>query len=192
MATPMPDAPVPDVEIDLAVEDDRWAAAFADTPAALAELVTVAVTAALAGAGEDEAAEVSVVLTSDAAVQALNRDWRAKDAPTNVLSFAVRESATPAPPSGVAEALGDVVVAFETTAREAAEAEKQLKDHLCHLLVHGVLHLVGYDHGEDAEAEEMESLETEILAGLGIVDPYGGTAPCPPATRADGGAVEEK
>lgn len=156
------------VEVDLAVEDDRWAGALPG----LADMVTAAVGAALAGAGEDGPSEVSVVLTSDAAVRALNRDYRGKDAPTNVLSFAVREAGTPPPPPGVPETLGDVVVAFETTGTEAADAGKALTAHLCHLLVHGVLHLVGYDHQDESQAEEMEGLETEVLAGLGIADPY--------------------
>lgn len=163
-AAPAPAA----VEIDLAVEDDRWSEALPG----LEELVTVAVNAALAGAGEEGPSEVSVVLTSDAAVHALNRDYRGKDAPTNVLSFAVREAGAPFPPPGVPETLGDVVVAFETTQTEAADGGKTLKAHLCHLLVHGVLHLVGYDHQDDSQAEEMEGLETEVLAGLGIDDPY--------------------
>ncbi|MFA7428895.1 MAG: rRNA maturation RNase YbeY [Rhodospirillaceae bacterium] len=159
------------VDVDIAVEDDRWRAALPG----LDELVTVAVNAALAGAEEDEGPlEVSVVLTSDAAVQALNREWRGKDAPTNVLSFAVRESGAPPPPAGVPETLGDVIVAFETTADEATEAGTDLKAHVCHLLVHGVLHLVGYDHLDDSDAEDMEGLETEVLAGLGIDDPYAG------------------
>lgn len=177
---PEPD-PLPEVEVDLAVEDARWS----DALPGLEELVTVAVNAALAGAAEEGPSEVSVVLTSDAAVQALNRDWRGKDAPTNVLSFAVREAGTPPPPPGVPETLGDVIVAFETTAAEAIDANKPLKDHLCHLLVHGVLHLVGYDHLEESEAEEMEGLETEVLAGLGINDPYAGLE------GARGGAVDE-
>lgn len=188
---------VPTVEIDIAIEDDRWTEALPG----LEELVTVAVTAALAGAEEEGPSEVSVVLTSDAAVRALNRDYRGKDAATNVLSFAVREAGTPLPPPGVPETLGDVIVAFETTAAEAAEGGKSLKDHICHLLVHGVLHLVGYDHQDDSQAEEMEGLETEVLAGLGIADPYAagseaGSEECPRPGAVDDcprpGAVDER
>lgn len=172
----------PVVEVDLAVEDNRWG----NTLPGLDELVAVAVNAALAGAEEEGPSEVSVVLTSDAAVQALNREWRGKDAPTNVLSFAVRDAGAPPPPPGVPETLGDVIVAYETTAAEAAEGGTTLKAHLCHLLVHGVLHLVGYDHLDDSDAEEMEGLESEVLAGLGIDDPYAGIE------GARHGAVDEK
>lgn len=172
----------PVVEVDLAVEDNRWGNALPG----LDELVALAVNAALAGAEDEGPSEVSVVLTSDAAVQALNREWRGKDAPTNVLSFAVRDAGAPPPPPGVPETLGDVIVAYETTAAEAAEGGTTLKAHLCHLLVHGVLHLVGYDHLDDSDAEEMEGLESEVLAGLGIDDPYAGIE------GARHGAVDEK
>ena len=117
-----------------------------------------------------------MVLSDDSAVRALNRDHRGKDAPTNVLSF------PPAlvPPAG-ARPLGDVILAYETVRREALEQGKAAADHLRHLVVHGVLHLSGYDHETEAEAEEMEQLEREILAGLGIADPYAD----PPAVDGD-------
>jgi len=115
------------------------------------------------------ASELSIVFTDDAHVRALNSGWRGKDRPTNVLSF-------PAFPHGKRGALppllGDVVLAAETVAREAAAEGKPLAHHITHLIVHGILHLIGYDHETDAEAEEMEGLERRILAGLDIPDPY--------------------
>jgi probable rRNA maturation factor len=110
------------------------------------------------------------VLTDDAKIRALNRSWRGKDTATNVLSF-------PAPAGGSAEPrpLGDVVLARETIAREAVEQRIPAQDHLAHLTVHGVLHLLGYDHENDRDAETMERLEREILARLGVPDPYART-----------------
>jgi probable rRNA maturation factor len=114
---------------------------------------------------------VSIVLTDDAEQRRLNRTWRGADAPTNVLAFPLAGAAPP----GAPVLLGDVVLAFETVAREAAEQKKPLADHLRHLVVHGVLHLLGFDHRTDTEAAIMEARETEILAGLGVPDPYGDT-----------------
>ncbi|NIY74984.1 rRNA maturation RNase YbeY [Thalassospira sp. HF15] len=120
--------------------------------------------------------EIGVRLSDDASVRILNRDYREKDKPTNVLSFAALESAEDAEAFMMAPdmplMLGDIVIARETCAREAIEQQKTLKNHLVHLAVHGTLHLVGYDHMVDDEAEEMEDLERQILAGLGIDDPY--------------------
>lgn len=111
--------------------------------------------------------EVSLLFTNDAQMQNLNARWRGKDKPTNVLSFAANESGLPGP------MLGDIVLAFETIEREAHEQDKSFDDHLTHLIVHGLLHLLGYDHETgEAEAEAMESLEREICATLGIADPY--------------------
>jgi probable rRNA maturation factor len=115
--------------------------------------------------------EVSILLTDDAQVQELNRDYRQQDKPTNVLSFAALDDDSPLPPDGPI-LLGDVIVAYETTEREARDEGKSFADHLSHLVVHGVLHLLGYDHLGDDEAEEMESLERSILAALGVPDPY--------------------
>jgi|SRR5690348_90108 len=132
------------------------------------------VRAAIAAAGESmEAAEVSVVLTDDAAVRALNHRWRGINSATNVLSFpAARPAGEDESPNSAPSLLGDVVVAYETTAREAEAEGKPLLDHLSHLVVHGFLHLLGYDHESDAAAEEMEHLERTILARLGLPDPY--------------------
>jgi probable rRNA maturation factor len=112
--------------------------------------------------------EICVTLSDDAAILALNHRWRGKNAPTNVLSF----PAPSYPGLEVPRFLGDVVLAFETIEREAKAEDKAIDEHLAHLVVHGVLHLLGYDHATDAEAQEMEALEIRILATIGIADPY--------------------
>ncbi|MDK1376997.1 MULTISPECIES: rRNA maturation RNase YbeY [unclassified Sinorhizobium] len=118
--------------------------------------------------------EVSLVFTDDASMRAINAEWRNQDKPTNVLSF----PAFPVMPGKMpGPMLGDIIVAYETLKREAAEMEKPFEAHLTHLLVHGFLHLFGYDHLEDDEAERMEGLETRILARLGLSDPYGDRSP---------------
>ena len=114
---------------------------------------------------------VDITLTDDAAQQALNRIWRSKDEPTNVLAFPSADAATPGP-EGAPLLLGDVVLAYETVAREAAEQQKPLADHLRHLVVHGVLHLLGHDHTNPTDAATMEACEIKILAELGVPDPY--------------------
>ncbi|RMF12527.1 MAG: rRNA maturation RNase YbeY, partial [Alphaproteobacteria bacterium] len=129
-----------------------------------------------------EPAQVSVLLTDDAQVRDLNCRYRGKDSATNVLSFpALDEAARAALRRGGRVAtgpipgpmlLGDLALAFETLSREAQIAAKPLEDHFCHLVVHGFLHLVGYDHESDDEAEVMEALERRVLARLGIPDPY--------------------
>ena len=111
---------------------------------------------------------LAVLLTDDAAIRRLNAQWRGIDKPTNVLSFPPAASAAP---SG-AKSLGDIAIAYETTAREAEDEDKPFADHLSHLCVHGFLHLMGYDHESEAQAETMEQLEREILARLGVPDPY--------------------
>lgn len=152
--------------ISIEVEDEAWAAL-----GSLDALVRSAVTAALAGAGMEEGdCEVAVLFTDDASIAEINAEWRGKDKPTNVLSF-------PAPadmpvPEGEPRPLGDIVLAHGVIAREAEEQGKTLHDHTAHLIVHGVLHLLGHDHETDMEAEDMERLETSILKGLGISDPY--------------------
>jgi len=118
----------------------------------------------------------SVLFTSDEEVHALNREWRGKDKPTNVLSFPMleREDLLDLAPEGPPEMLGDIVLAAGTCAREAAEKGVPLETHATHLLIHGLLHLAGHDHVDsDAQAEAMEALEIAALAKLGIGDPYG-------------------
>lgn len=112
----------------------------------------------------DAAGVVTVSLTDDDTVADLNQRFRSKSGPTNVLSFPAPDTARPF--------LGDVILAYGVCAREAADQDKSLADHLSHLVVHGVLHLKGHDHLEDAEAEAMESLERTLLAKLGVKDPY--------------------
>jgi probable rRNA maturation factor len=117
----------------------------------------------------DYPSEVSLLFTDDATIQGINAEWRAKDKPTNVLSFPafqLRPGMAPKP------LLGDIVLAFETVAREAVDEGKPFNDHLSHLVVHGLLHLFGYDHDTDVQAAEMEALERKILARLAIADPY--------------------
>jgi probable rRNA maturation factor len=150
---------------DILVTADCWQA----EPDAEA-LVQRAIEAAARQAGPSaEVAEVAIVLTDDSGIQTLNRDWRGLDKPTNVLSFPA------APTPGRSEEprmLGDIAIAFETTRREAESEHKPFAHHLSHLAVHGYLHLMGYDHETDADAETMEELERKILAGLGVPDPY--------------------
>jgi probable rRNA maturation factor len=122
---------------------------------------------ALAEVELQEGAEVGVQLASDAQVR-VNRQWRDIDKPTNVLSFPAFSTAGLA----IAPMLGDIVLAYETTRDEASAEGKTLSDHAAHLVIHGFLHLLGFDHASDAEAETMEGLETRILATLGIADPY--------------------
>ncbi len=128
------------------------------------------------------AAELAVVLTGDAALRKLNGTYRGKDKPTNVLSFPAGTDG----PSGEALILGDVVVAYGTVVKEAKEGGKSLKNQLSHMVVHGVLHLLGYDHERPSDAKTMERLETKILARLGIADPYGDTIPEPSVTKPRG------
>jgi probable rRNA maturation factor len=145
--------------IDIEVEDEAWRQALPDVEA----LVERAVAAALAEA-EEGADGVVVLLASDEAVRELNAQFRGQDKATNVLSF-------PAPPNPEGH-LGDIALAYGVCAREAEAQGKRIADHLQHLVAHGALHLLGYDHTDDADAERMEGLERVILAGLGVADPY--------------------
>jgi probable rRNA maturation factor len=111
--------------------------------------------------------EVALVLSNDSKQRALNKKWRGKDQTTNVLSFAQLEPFSPL--SGL---LGDIVLARQTVASEAQNQQKSFEHHFVHLVVHGFLHILGYDHLDDKQADEMESLETAILTGLGVPDPY--------------------
>lgn len=152
----------------LVIDAPEWQAQLHDAPM----IVARAAQAALAASQDrvDRTAELTVLLTDDAAIRVLNRDWRGQDKPTNVLSFP-GDPAMPVPP-GLPRHLGDVAIALETLLAEAAAQGRAPADHLAHLVVHGVLHLLGHDHRDDAEALAMESLETSILAGLGVADPY--------------------
>lgn len=147
--------------IHVAVAAEGWSDAVAD---AEARAETAARAALLTAAPFPTGGEVSVVLGDDAMLHELNRAYRGIDKPTNVLSFPMDAHDT----AREAWMVGEVAVALETTVREAAEEAKKAEDHLCHLVVHGVLHLLGYDHETDAEAERMEALEARLLARLGV------------------------
>ena len=163
--------------VETVIEDTRWEA-FGLHP-----LSERAASAALAGLGLPKAGfQISLMGCDDARIATLNADFRGKPKPTNVLSWPSEDRAAeyvgeaPAPPvPGDAEdpeSLGDIAIAFETCAREADEQGKPMADHVTHLIVHGTLHLLGYDHVEDEDAELMEGLEVQILASLGVCDPY--------------------
>jgi probable rRNA maturation factor len=161
------------ISVDVSVPCDAWLAACPDA----AVLVAAAARAALDRTAEPAGVPLilGVILTDDAEQRELNRTYRGIDASTNVLAFALSDFAggpASAAPAGSPVLLGDVVLAFETVAREAAEQHKKVSDHLAHLTVHGVLHLLGCDHRNEAEAEAMEVLEVETLKILGVPDPY--------------------
>jgi probable rRNA maturation factor len=158
--------------VEVSVHCGDWLAACPDAEALAATAARAALAhAAAAGAPAAGRCIVAVILTDDAEQQRLNRTYRGTDAPTNVLSFALADPASAAP-TGAPVLLGDVVLACATVGREAGEQEKPLADHLRHLVVHGVLHLLGFDHGNAADAAVMEAREVEILKTLGVPDPY--------------------
>ena len=161
MKTP-PGRPASPLHIDIRIESPLW---DAKSPAEKTVRNSVlAAAAALSTAG----GEVSIVLTDDSAIRSLNRNWRGIDKPTNVLSF-------PAAGPDIGEGtrlLGDIVIAFETLERERADENRDFLHHLAHLAVHGFLHLNGYDHQTDAQAEAMEGLESKIMTRLKMPDPY--------------------
>jgi len=161
----------PSIEIAVSLECPAWAETLPDVAAWVERIARLA----LDGCPDDRpegALELSVVLADDDTVRALNRDWRGKDAPTNVLSFAALDDDEAPVVEGAPLLLGDVILAWETVAAEAQAQHKPLTEHLAHLVIHGVLHLIGFDHEDEDEAVEMETLETRLLATLGIADPY--------------------
>jgi len=152
--------------VEIVVESARWSGRRGVRPL-LRRAIAGASTALPAKAARSiSGAELAIVLTNDSAIRELNRTWRGKDEPTNVLAFPTD------PQAGPHRLLGDVVIAYETLAREAKTERKPFDHHLAHLAVHGFLHLCGYDHETDRQAAAMERLETAILARLGIPDPY--------------------
>lgn len=155
--------------MNLEIEVDE--AAWHELPDAAA-LVGQAAEAAFArlGAGDLKDKLLSVTLADDETVAQLNAQWRGKPKPTNVLSFPADQDI--AIPPGEPRPLGDIILAAGVVRTEAAQQSKPLADHFSHLVVHGILHIMGYDHVDDAQADEMESLEKEILVKLGIADPY--------------------
>lgn len=167
---------MPKLDIQIAVEADGWQ--NEDELEALSGRVLEAAAAFLASEEKQPfpsaPPEVSLVFSDDAQVQEINAEWRGQDKPTNVLSF----PAFPLIPGGKpGPMLGDIIIARETVEREAIDLDKSFDEHLTHLMVHGFLHLFGYDHMETDEAERMESIETRILATLGLSDPYAGQDP---------------
>lgn len=166
------------LDLSVTVGDPRWTTvdpAFSDEERG-GRVVERIVRAAFEAAGVDGASlpvELGVRFADDAEVRRLNREWRGTDRPTNVLSFALEDEAGFVAPDAPRQ-IGDVILAFETVAAEAARDGKQPFAHTAHLVVHGVLHLLGYDHQTDAEAEEMETVERRALAALGLPDPYAG------------------
>ena len=160
------------VETAVIMEAGAWDERLPDAEA----IVRRAVDGALAAAADrlpSGEVEITVVLADDATVRGLNRDYRGQDKPTNVLSFPLAQDSVTTGP-GFPILLGDVVLALETVADEARDQGKPLPDHVAHLVVHGVLHLLGHTHDDDDDASEMEAVERAVLSTLGIPDPYAG------------------
>ena len=169
MADPGPSPTVSSLEVDVVRHAEIW-----DRIAVSDEVLARAALAAFAASSvaPDAPCEVTLVLTDDDEMRELNRTWRGKDSSTNVLSFPAGESVGEA--HGEPSSLGDIVLAGETVIEEAKLKGIPAADHAVHLVVHGMLHLLGFDHERDADAERMEALETKVLAGLGVADPYAG------------------
>ena len=151
--------------IDVVIESEEW-----EQCSGLEARIVAAAEAALHAAGISTlpAGEIAVLLTDDEGIAALNMRWRGKSSPTNVLSWpSVAPKLLPLAPM-----IGDIALAYETCAREAAAEGKRFEDHIMHLTVHGTLHLLGFDHEGEAEAEAMEEMERRTLAALGVPDPY--------------------
>ena len=162
----MPKDTIPTTEVIVAA--DCWQ----DQPDAEAVILRAINAAAEMVDSDVGDAEIAVMLTDDAGIRTLNRNWRGIDKQTNVLSFPALQPTGPREPDDAPRMLGDIAIAYQTMRKEADDEQKPFAHHLSHLAVHGFLHLVGYDHETDDEAESMEALEQEILAQLGIPDPY--------------------
>jgi len=152
------------LDLELEIVFEEWQHAVSDVDA----IVRNAIFFAWAAAGSEHDAELNVVLNDDRAVRCLNMEHRGRDRSTNVLSFPMGE---PMDPNGPVH-LGDIVLALETVTKEVMRDGKSLEAHISHLVVHGLLHLLGHDHAAEAEAEEMEGTEISILSKLGYPDPY--------------------
>lgn len=170
-------------EIDILIEAEDWHRRLPGVEGVVERAAAAAFAAGLPAGAPAGDSLTAILLGDDAALRALNRQFRGLDKPTNVLSF---PAAGEAPPAGVPLSWGDVAIALETAAREAGEQGKSLADHLSHLVVHGLLHLFGYDHEAADEAEAMEAMEREILEGIGIGDPYAASPDGTPAAEAAG------
>ena len=160
----------PDLQIDVALQDPAW-----EDISGIESLVLTSVRTAMDNAIrpkkiEGKKLEISILLANDDLIHILNREYREKDKPTNILTFAALDSEEPLGPDIVS--LGDVVLSYQTIAREAKEQGIFLQDHITHLVVHGTLHLLGYDHKNEDDATNMETLEIRILEKLGVQNPY--------------------
>jgi probable rRNA maturation factor len=163
---PMANSALPTLEI--LVVADCWQAE-PEAESVIERAITAAAEFVTVDVGESE---LAVMLTDDAGIRTLNRNWRGIDRPTNVLSFPALQLRGPRGPDDAPRMLGDIAIAYETTRKEADEEQRPFDHHLSHLAVHGFLHLIGHDHEKDQEADTMESLERDILSQLGIPDPY--------------------
>ena len=150
-----------DIDIQI-LEEKKWETLD------VAGLVNLATDLVFQNLALDKACEISFLFTNNAKIQELNKQYRGKDKPTNVLSFAFNDSGEEC------FMLGDVCLAYDFIKNEALEQNKKFQDHLLHLIIHGILHLVGFDHIDDNQAEEMEELETELLSKINITNPYKG------------------
>lgn len=161
----------PDAQIDIAIQDPAW-----EDVTGIQGLVTTTVRTALSMARipsqiTGKKLEISFMLANDELTHVLNREYREKDKPTNILTFAALDDEhAPLGPNTIS--LGDVILSFQTIDREAKEQGRFLRDHITHLVVHGTLHLLGYDHENDDDATNMETLEIRILEKLGVQNPY--------------------
>ena len=171
----MPQTALPITEVVAAA--DCWL----NEPDSEAVIQRALATAASAVGVDAGGAELAVLLTDDAGIRSLNKDFRGIDKPTNVLSFPVAQAATARAADDASRMLGDIAIAYETVRREAGEAHKPFAHHLSHLAVHGFLHLLGYDHQSPAQARRMESTERAILRALAVPDPYAALRPRPKA-----------
>ncbi len=173
----------PDAELTVQQHAESWGVLHPDLEHRFRQL------AAEALRDRPERGEVTLILADDALQQELNRQYRGIDKSTNVLAFAGLDQTAGEQP-GAPAILGDIVLAFETCAREAAEQDKRLEDHALHLALHGLLHLLGYEHDTAEEAEAMEAVERRLLATLGIADPYAEMAQPPSAAQAAAAPLE--
>jgi probable rRNA maturation factor len=161
------------LRLALEIEDVRWNAALPNA----AELIDKAVSLALVDIDTaGRTVEVGIRLVDDGTIQSLNRDWRGRDKPTNVLSFPLGDPGPVTDPD-FPWLIGDIVMSYDTVTAEAIRDTKPLEHHVVHLAIHATLHLIGHDHEDEAEADAMEAAEIRLLAGLGIPDPYGVPAP---------------
>ena len=158
--------------IDISIQDPEWEVMTDIQNIIETTAITALTSAILPKIAKDRDLEISIVLANDDLVQVLNREYREKDKPTNVLTFANLDGDIDALPTEGPLNLGDIILSYQTLEREAKEQGKFPLDHIRHLTTHGILHLLGYDHQNDEEANDMETLEIRILEQLGIQNPY--------------------